>query len=1218
VKLREVFRFELGYQLRRPWAWVYFVALLGLILQITVEAYAGDARSEGYFFNAPFVIISITFVASFMGLLATAGFAGDAASRDVQLRLYPLLYTSPLRTRTFLAGRFLAALALNALVLLSAPIALVASTLLPGVPRDLLGPTQPGAYVEAYLLLALPNAFIATALLFSAAALSRRAMAGYLGAVVLFFTTLFVWLYVAAKLGHWTLAKALDPLALTVLSELSRTTTAAQKNTLSLIDVESLLVNRAIWIGIALAALVITHARFRFRQPATRARWRPSRLGFTGNRAVVPSAAGTERAGDYGAAMPPAVVVPHTERSFTFVSQIRQAIAIALHSFRQIAMSWGGLLLAALTLLLVVFGPKALSHMDIPLLPTTQQMTAFVGNTGEIVWTIVPLLTVFYAGELVSREREIGVSEIADATPAPEWSRFVGRFMGLVLLFVAYQAMLMIAAMLIQVQRGYFAFEPGLYIKILFGLQLIDHVLFAMLALTVHVLVDQKYVGYLVTLLALAFVMFATSLGVEHKLLIFGADPGWTYTDLRRFGPSIAPWLAFKLYWGMFAVLLAVVAKLFWVRGRERGLRVRLRTARARLTRPTLGVTASVAVLTFTLGAFVLYNTNVLNAYETSDDRTHRRAEYEQLYNRYRGAPQPRLTRTTLRAELYPRQHRAELHGTYRLVNASGVAIDSIHVVPAQGAETGPATFSRAVTVALDDTTHGHRIYALETPLTPGDSVQMRFVVRLSPRGFTNNGVDASVARNGTFLDAIDWLPAIGYQRANELTDAGQRRELGLPPRPRRSIDDVDARMDLTHATRVAVETTVGTEPGQTAVAPGQLEREWTENGRRYFHYVTDAPIRNDFALFSAAYAVHKGQWRNPSGSSQTVDIQILHHPSHTKNPERMIRSVQASLSTLTTRLGPFPHRQLRLVEHPGNGGSLHAYPVNISFEEEFSLLDSDSDPRNVDFPFAVVAHEMAHQWWGGVLMGANVEGSALLSESLAWYSAMGVVEATYGTDHLDRLLAMFRSTYLEPRPDAAPPLLRAYDQYHAYRKGPFVLYALREYVGAASIDSALGRFIEAHGSGVPPLPTSLDLYRELRAVTPDSLRSLLADLFETNTYWDLQTRRIGVEQASAGAWRVTLDVTARKTVVDTLGARTELPMNDLIEVGVFAPAAADSIGKPLYLRQHRIRAGDQRIVVTVPARPGHAGIDPRHLLIDVEPNDNTRSVSRGQAIRFR
>ncbi|HEX6094761.1 MAG TPA: hypothetical protein VF432_00450 [Thermoanaerobaculia bacterium] len=33
-----------------------------------------------------------------------------------------------------------------------------------------------------------------------------------------------------------------------------------------------------------------------------------------------------------------------------------------------------------------------------------------------------------------------------------------------------------------------------------------------------------------------------------------------------------------------------------------------------------------------------------------------------------------------------------------------------------------------------------------------------------------------------------------------------------------------------------------------------------------------------------------------------------------------------------------------------------------------------------------------------------------------------------------------------------------------------------------------------------PPYPTSLDLYAELRAVTPPSLHSLLTDLFETMT----------------------------------------------------------------------------------------------------------------------
>ena len=81
----------------------------------------------------------------------------------------------------------------------------------------------------------------------------------------------------------------------------------------------------------------------------------------------------------------------------------------------------------------------------------------------------------------------------------------------------------------------------------------------------------------------------------------------------------------------------------------------------------------------------------------------------------------------------------------------------------------------------------------------------------------------------------------------------------------------------------------------------------------------------------------------------------------------------------------------------------------------------------------------------------------------------------------------------------------------------------------------------------------------------------------------------------------------ARKVVVDSAGAETEVPMDDLVEVGVFAAAEDGGLGEPLYLRMHRIRSGEQRITVTVPRQPARAGIDPRNLLIDVEPRTTSR-----------
>jgi hypothetical protein len=171
-------------------------------------------------------------------------------------------------------------------------------------------------------------------------------------------------------------------------------------------------------------------------------------------------------------------------------------------------------------------------------------------------------------------------------------------------------------------------------------------------------------------------------------------------------------------------------------------------------------------------------------------------------------------------------------------------------------------------------------------------------------------------------------------------------------------------------------------------------------------------------------------------------------------------------------------------------------------------------------------------------------------------------------------------------------------------------VYALREYVGQEQVDLALRRLLAQHAAHEPPYPVSLDLYRELQAVTPDSFQSLLHDLFEANTFWELKTERASVEPIGADAWQVTLDVRARKVVVDEAGVETDVPMDDWIEIGVFAPAEdGKELGTPLDLQKHRISSGKQTITVTVPRKPARAGIDPRHLLIDAEMDDNVVAV---------
>jgi len=173
--------------------------------------------------------------------------------------------------------------------------------------------------------------------------------------------------------------------------------------------------------------------------------------------------------------------------------------------------------------------------------------------------------------------------------------------------------------------------------------------------------------------------------------------------------------------------------------------------------------------------------------------------------------------------------------------------------------------------------------------------------------------------------------------------------------------------------------------------------------------------------------------------------------------------------------------------------------------------------------------------------------------------------------------------------------------------------FSLSEYVGEEQVATALRRLYESHRLADAPPATTLDLYAELQAVTPDSMRYLLHDLFEVNTYWQLRTERVTAEQTGDSTWQVTLNVRARKVVLDSAGVETEVPMTEWIEIGVFAPNEnGGELATPLYLQKHRIRSGAQTITVTVRGRPVLAGIDPRHLLDweELEDDDNIEAVT--------
>ena len=1190
MRFREIFRYELGYRVRSASTWLYAGFLFLIAFWIVHVGATGGAEIK---VNAPQRVAETTALfCGLFGLLVTAGLVSDAALRDRTVGMDSLLVTTRLRVPEYLGGRFLAALAINSILVLAIPIGLAFASRMPYLDREQFGPNHFAAYLQPALLFLLPNLVLTTAILFTIAALTRKVIPVYLGAIGIFIG------YIVAA-NYWSgitnpmLSALADPLGINALKAMTEYWTASERNT-RLVGFPAMLVwNRILWLAMAASLFAVLQRTFRFVQRDARARG-----------AVTVDAPGEER---WDAARTSAVV-PQVEGIFGSRTRVRQTLAVMRQSLAEVmsGRAFQVAFVAAIGLVLLWGWNVGNTLYDTITLPVTHLVAGVVLAQRAL---IIPwLVIIVYAGELVWKDRETGAAAIADAVPVRTGVALLGRFLALVAIIGFFQFAFMIGGILLQVLQGYYKFEPGLYVRFL-GLSFVEHVLLAAFAMTVHVLVNHKYLGHVIALLATIFNKAATY-GVHH-LFIYNSGPERTYSEMNGFGSVMEAFVWFKLYWAAWALLFAVVIVLFWVRGPELGMRQRFAIARARFSGRIARVAALAIAAILMLGGFIFYNTNVLNEYLPPQEAGRPQAEYERRYSRYENLPQPVITGANLRFEIYPEKYSLDMRGSYALVNRTGVPIDSVHVETPSGRNyvVRSMTFDRGARATVVDQEHGYRIFALERPIAPGESVRFSFDVALHRRGFQHGGFYTKVVPNGSYFDR-GLLPFIGYQPGFEVSGDSARKRFGLPPQPPMpDARDPQARRYYNRfrdGDRIVVDTIVGTAPDQIAFVPAMLRRSWTENGRRYFHYTSRVPETFGTSVFSAKYEVYEGRWNPSTGSGQSVALQIFHHPPHRYNRERMMAAMKGALDYYTSTFGPYPYRELSVVEIPPYSIFGRAFPSAAAFSEANFI--TRVEPGLVDLTFFGTAHEIAHQWWGGQVRPAYAKGRAFVSEALSNYSAMLVTEKTLGPVEVRRVYDFQMDRYLRQRGEYGrdAPLLEVDDHpYVSYGKGAVALYTLREHIGDQAMNTALRRFLAKYGGSGPPYATSLDLYAELRAVTPPSLHPLLHDLFETITLWAVKTKSATTRRLADGKYEITLDVVAQKMRANNVGAETPTPMNDFVEVGVFTGEKDE----PFHLTRHRLRTGRQTIRVVVSQEPSRAGVDPYRKLIERERDDNVIEV---------
>ena len=1199
--------FEFRSRLKLLSTWVYFVVFFALAM-LWIAAAGGLFASASISFgsgkvavNSPYALAQTVVTLGLLGVTVMAAIMGRAVQQDFEYRTTSFFFTTPTAKLRYLGGRFIGAFGVLLVVFTSIGLGAFIATLLPGMDADRLGANRWVAYVGPYALLLLPNALFVGSVFFSLAALTRKMLPVYVGSVLL----LLGWLLsvqLLRDLDNKTVAALIDPFGSRALMILTQYWTVYESNT-RLIPLDGVLLwNRLLWLGVALGVSALCAWRFSFSSAASERAQKPVDTGKAGladkelPAVRVPGAATARRV--VPAAVRPWQLLPH----------------LAWLYFRETVKNiyFGVLVLAGL--LFMVFASTSVgAQFGTATWPVTFQMVGLVSGTFSAFMLVI---IAFYAGELVWRERELRLDQIIDALPLPTWLPLVAKLMALMLVPVLLQAVLMVCGMGIQASKGYFRFEPWLYVQDMFGIDLVNYWLLCALAIAVHSVVNQKYVGHFVMIVYYVALLFASSLGFEHNLAKFGSVPAAVYSDINGYGHFMPRVRAFQAYWGAASLLLLVVGYLLWQRGTASGWRERGAQARARLSAPTLGLGAAALVVFAAIGGFIFYNTNVLNRYVTNHDQQQAQADYERKYKALAAEPQFKITAVKLVVDLFPAEQRVRVRGRFDLANKTALPVATVNLSFAPGADLVLRTLALGVAAQRieDDTLLGMHRFKLDVPLAPGARTTLDLDIEQGTRGFTNEGSNTAVVYNGSFLNAAVVLPHIGYLARVELERDQDRRKFGLAPKERMP-DRLDAAGQQRNgiaadADFIQFEASVSTEADQIAIAPGYLQGERIEGQRRIFDYKMDAPIVNFYAFQSGRYAVKKDVWLRDEGGAP-VAIEVYYQPGHEFNVDAMVAAAKASLSYNSKHFGAYQYRQFRIIEFPRYEAFAQAFPNTVPYSEGIGFIARvrPDDPKDIDYPYYVTAHEAAHQWWGHQVGAADVQGGTMLIESMAQYSALMVMKARVGPAKMRKFLAYELDRYLMGRAVEQKkelPLGRVENQaYIHYAKGSLAMYLLADYLGEDTLNRAIRAYRDEYAFKAAPYPNSTALIERIRAVTPPDMQYLIDDLFERIVLYDNRALSATFKPLAGGRFEVTLKVFAKKRIADEQGKETDATLADLIDVGVL-----DDAGEPLLLERRRITAEESTFTMVVNRKPAKAGIDPLNKLIDRRPQDNTVAVT--------
>lgn len=495
--LLAVARFELRYHAREFLTWLAALVFLLLTFGFTASGVVELVGDRGALpRNAPWVVAQAVAGVTAFGQVITTMIAATAVLRDDAARTRELLFATRLTRTAYVGGRFAGAVAVMLLVYLAIPIGALLGTLAPWLPDGTLLPFDARSYLQPWLLLAVPNVLVVTALLFAAGARSGRLMVILLLALGL----VALWqagLTLAASPGTRAAGALLDPFGNAALTAGTAGWSLAERAARPLPWGGLLLANRALWLalGAAVAAWALATYRLVLLPPP----------GVQPADAAPSSAAPSSPAVAAGA--------PASARPLSLSAQLR---ATARFTARWTLGERGFVVLAGLALLNAAANAWGAAPAG------SAAVRDAVALHGRIFLILVATI---YAGEIVWRERDLRADALYRTLPLRRGALAVGRLIGVAAAEAALVAALLAAALAVQLRApdgpdvgGALAWAAGTLLPTIVQLTL--------LSLAVHAVVQRKVIAHLLLIAGWAAALAAHAAVGEPWLVRAALAPG--------------------------------------------------------------------------------------------------------------------------------------------------------------------------------------------------------------------------------------------------------------------------------------------------------------------------------------------------------------------------------------------------------------------------------------------------------------------------------------------------------------------------------------------------------------------------------------------------------------------------------------------------------------------------------------------------------------------